>query len=378
MVVKCQIKIVFEGWICLLHHMIFMLCLICMLLHLGITILLASGFAKYTTPKGGSDTSFSVVIAACNEKTNLKRLLPKLLEQDHSNFEIIIALDRCVDKSKEYLESLGHDRVKIIEVRETEKGWNPKKYALKQAVLQATNDWLVYTDADCVPASRDWLKSIENHIVDGKDIIIGVSPYQANKSLLSYFIQFESFMTAYLYVARTLLGKPYMSVGRNMAVKRFFFEQSTGYEGIKSINGGDDDLFIQQNATKDNTQVMIGADSLVYTFPKTTWNAYWHQKIRHLSVGTFYRSSDRLFLGLFHASQLITVILLVFLTTQAFFFPMLLFYLFIKLVSYRFAASKMGVSINYILLPLVDTMYALLIPLIAMRSKLEKDIKWKN
>ena len=58
--------------------------------------------------------------------------------------------------------------------------------------------------------------------------------------------------------------------------------------------------------------------------------------------------------------------------------PIILFFLFIKLASYRFVADKVGAGFNYMLLPIVDVLYAFMIPIIGIRSKFKKDIEWKN
>ncbi len=358
--------------------MIFILWCVMGLVHVSITLSLSLAFRRHQSIRNENMISISVIIAARNEVSNLKNLIPRLLLQDHKNFEIIVALDRCTDQSKQYLESLQLKNLSIVNIQTVDEGWNPKKFALNQAIMKAKGDWLVFTDADCIPASNQWLNTIAAQITDESDIVIGISPYRTNGSFLSHFIQFESFMTAFIYSARALQKKAYMAVGRNMAVRKSFFHNSGGYELIKSIQGGDDDLFIQKSATPGNTQMVLGSDSLVYTIPEKTWKAYWNQKIRHLSVGSKYKMSDQLFLGLNHFSHFAFIFLLFFVTTQSFFLPMLLFYLFIKLGSYRFATSKMGININYILLPLVDILYAMLIPVIALWSKLEMDIKWKN
>ncbi len=358
--------------------MVLILCVTSLLINLGFTIAFSSAFMRYRSIENKQHVSLSIIIAARNEEANLKKLIPQLLKQDYPNFEVIVALDRCSDNSKIYLQSLGDQKIKVIDINEVEPNWNPKKFALDQAIYNATGDWLVFTDADCTPSSNQWLKTFNGHITDKKVILIGVSPYRTDGSFLSYYIQFEAFMTAFLYISNALLRKPYMAVGRNMAVRKSFFEASDRYELHKSTTGGDDDLFIQENSTKSNTQVVLGRESLMYTVPETSWKAYKNQKIRHLSVGKVYKVHHQVFLTFFHLTHLSTLILLLLSTTHAFFFPMLLFYLFIKLVSYRFAAGKMGVNINYIMLPLVDILYAVLIPVIALWSKLEKDIKWKN
>ena len=169
-----------------------------------------------------------------------------------------------------------------------------------------------------------------------------------------------------------------MGVGRNMTIKRSAFVSAGGYQSIKSIKGGDDDLITQEIGNSFNTSVALGKGSLMMSYPEKTWKAYFNQKIRHLSVGTRYKLRDQLLLSVFHVSHLSFFVLLFFNLSNTYFFPLLLFYLFIKLVSYRFVAAKMGIGFNYMLLPLVDMLYAVLIPVIALWSKLVKDIPWKN
>lgn len=360
--------------------MIFILFCVFGIIHLCSVVTQSLMFGKYKEKELNSQQTerLSLIVAARNEEENLKKLVPKLLNQDYSNFEIIIALDRCTDNSKSYLESLEDSRISFINIIQFEEGWNAKKFALKTAISKAKGDWVVFTDADCLPESEKWLASVNSQIAPDKDIIIGVSPYRTSGDFLSTFIQYEAFITAFTYISKALMGRPYMAVGRNMAIRKSFFLSSGGYEEFKSVLGGDDDLFIQKNATSANSQVISGPESLVYTQPKTSWKDYWNQKVRHLSVGTRYRIQDVLLLNFLQVCHTFFIILLFFNTTHSFFFPVLLFYLFIKLVSYRFAAGKMGIHINYMWLPLVDVIYALLIPVIAVWSQLEKDIKWKN
>lgn len=321
---------------------------------------------------------FSIVIAARNEEENLKKLVPKLLQQEYANFDITISLDRCSDESKSYLEGLKSPQIRIINNQEVPTDWNPKKFALQQAVELIQGDWIVFTDADCIPNSDRWLSLINESITEQSDIIIGVSPYVKGGAFLSSYMRFESYMTAFTYTARALQGKPYMGVGRNLSIRRSFFEEKNGYQSIKEINGGDDDLFIQSHATKRNTQVMLGDESTVLTYPEKTWKDYFQQKIRHFSVSSRYKSRDQILLSAIHSTHLLFILSIPLVWTSINFGWMLLFYLFIKLVGYRFAASKIGININYILLPLVDMLYAVLTPVLALWSKLVKDIPWKN
>lgn len=342
-----------------------------------ITLFLSIQFARYRKGKVTQQVSISIVVAARNELENLKKLVPKLLTQIHPTYEIVIALDRCTDQSLRFLQNQNQQKIKIVEIKETPKGWDHKKFALTKGVEASNQEWLLFTDADCLPVSSRWLTALNSKITPGTKILLGYSPYATNGHFLQNFIQFEGFITAFNYLSLALLGKPYMGVGRNLAIEKSFFLESDGYSSFRDVVGGDDDLFIQKHANSKNAQVFFGRDSHVLTAAKNTWRDYVSQKTRHLSVGGAYSLSDQLIHLLLGGSHLLVWVLLPLMATEII-LPIILFYLLIKLIGYRFAQSKMGVGFNYIWLPLVDVMYAIFLPLIAIRSKLVKDIRWKN
>lgn len=347
-------------------------------IHLIVTVLLTGIIGHWKSSNHSLQPGISVVIAARNEWENLQILLPKLLAQDYPDYEIIIGLDRCTDESLNYLENHSDPSVTWIDIKEVPVDWDTKKYALHQATCKATREWLVFTDGDCCPTSTHWLTSVAKEADPSTDIIIGMSPYQSTGTWLSKYVQFEAFMTALLYASFTLLKKPYMAVGRNLAIKKSFFLTCGGYKEFKNIRGGDDDLFIQRNAHPENTRLMLGHDSVVSSMPLRTWKAYFEQKIRHFSVSKYYANSHQLLITGYHISHFASVCGLVYFIYHPYIIPILLFYLFIKLGSYRFAMDKMGMKFNYMFLPIVDMMYAIFTPVLGIWSKLKKDIKWKN
>ena len=84
-----------------------------------------------------------------------------------------------------------------------------------------------------------------------------------------------------------------MGVGRNLSYRRSKFLEVKGFNNFTKITGGDDDLFVNQHARKRNTAVCVDDDSIVTSFPKTTFASFFNQKIRHLSVGKYYRFGHR-------------------------------------------------------------------------------------
>src|SRR3546814_6078167 len=72
--------------------------------------------------------------------------------------------------------------------------------------------------------------------------------------LLNAFIRYETFYTALNYLSFALSGMPYMGVGRNLSYKRSLFFRHKGFASHLHLRSGDDDLFVNRAASKENTR----------------------------------------------------------------------------------------------------------------------------
>jgi len=250
----------------------------------------------------------SVIVCAHDEEENLIEQVPLLLQQDYPQFEIIIVEDRCNDGTYDYLlqATKEHERLKMVRVTHKPDHINGKKFALTLGIKAARYDWVLLTDADCRPASTKWISQMTSQFEEPAKIVLGYSPYIKTPGLLNAFIRFESFLTGIQFIGIALLGKPYMGVGRNLAYRKEVFLNAKGFNSHLDVTGGDDDLFVNQHATKENTRVSIGPDALVFSKPKESWTEYFYQKFRHLSVGKLYKFSDKILLGVFSLTWLLT------------------------------------------------------------------------
>ena len=62
-------------------------------------------------------------------------------------------------------------------------------------------------------------------------------------------------VTAMVLLGFALNGKPYMGIGKNMAYRRELFFEAKGYSEYLNLQRGEDDLFINKLANKQNTRV---------------------------------------------------------------------------------------------------------------------------
>lgn len=282
---------------------------ISLLIQLGFYVFIFRRILDKNEEEEGANTQgfVSVLICARNEYKHLEVLIPQLLEQNYPHFEVLIVNDRSEDASEALLATWAQQdkRLRFITIQETPNHFNPKKYALTQGIHEARGEIILLSDADCRPASKDWIALMQSKMGKKKDIVLGYSPYYKQVGLLNAFIRYETIYTAIQYFSLAIVGFPYMGVGRNLAYRRSVFLKEGGFKGIASIVGGDDDLWINRIARADNVAISLNRNSFMYSFPKTEWRAWFRQKLRHLSVGKYYRLIPKLILGILSLSLLI-------------------------------------------------------------------------
>lgn len=248
----------------------------------------------------------SVVICAKNEAENLKTFLPSILNQNYPTFQVLLINDASHDASLEIMEAfaLKHANIKIVDVKNTEAFWANKKYALTLGIKATKYDHLLFTDADCKPVSENWISEMSQHFNQEKSIVLGYGGYMKHKnSFLNKIIRFETVLTAMQYISYANIGIPYMGVGRNLAYTKTDFFNVNGFMHHMQIPSGDDDLFINEIANKNNTSICLSPDSFTYSKPKTTLGSWLHQKKRHITSANQYKLKHKLLLALFYASQ---------------------------------------------------------------------------
>jgi cellulose synthase/poly-beta-1,6-N-acetylglucosamine synthase-like glycosyltransferase len=240
-------------------------------------------------------TPVSVVICARNEAANLRRHLPSILKQRHHDFEVIVVNDSSEDDSDIVLSELKeqYPHLKISTITKDPRFHHNKKLAQLIGIKAASNDFLLLTDADCLPESDKWLTMMTAPMVDGKDIVLGYGGYMKSRGLLNLYIRFDAFFIAMQYAGMALRGKPYMGVGRNLAYRKELFMKNNGFSSHYHLASGDDDLFVNSNATSANTAVVINSEAHTRSIPPAKLKEFIKQKRRHFTTAPYYSFADR-------------------------------------------------------------------------------------
>lgn len=264
-------------------------------------------FYKPNQTLANEQAPVSVIIAARNEYKNLEKNLKAVLEQDYPVFEVIVVNDCSWDESQKLLEYYQevYPHLKISQLKEQEKYPTGKKFALTIGIKAAQYDNLLFTDADCKPASNRWLALMAQKFTPNKQIILGFSPYTAQGTFTNLIARFENAITGMFYFSAAIRLNPFMGVGRNLAYTKELFFKQKGFASHQHIMSGDDDLFVNKAANNSNTAIQLDADSFVYTESKKTFGDWVKQKTRHNTTGKYYKAEHKLLLGGFYAASLL-------------------------------------------------------------------------
>lgn len=262
---------------------------------------------KYSQSSDAPPPNVSVIICAKNEAENLKKNLPRILNQNYRSFEVIVVNDNSTDNTKDILLEfiINNPILCVVDLQDKPATMIGKKYALAKGIQAAQNEILLLTDADCAPSSLDWINQMQKNINGPIEIGLAYGPYFSHPGFLNKFIRFETIYTAIQYMSFALAGKPYMGVGRNLIYKKSLFEKVGGFKKHENLASGDDDLFINAAAHAQNTTIITHPDTFMYSEPKRNWKTFFRQKSRHLTTGKHYTNQNKLLLGLISLSHFI-------------------------------------------------------------------------
>lgn len=250
----------------------------------------------------------SIVICARNELENLKQNLESWLDQDTA--EVLIVDDRSTDGSKEFLASAAalHPRLRVVDNLDT--AASGKREALSTGVKEATGEFLLFTDADCKPASPHWAKRMTSPLSNPQiNIALGYGAYAPHPGFLNRLIRIETLVTASLYLGAARARLPYMGVGRNLAFRKDAVLEVIDRLPFWESLSGDDDQLVQLVSNWKNTTTVTHPDAVTWSEPEKTWKSWLKQKARHLGAGFNYDWKEKIIAGLFPVGRILRDIL---------------------------------------------------------------------
>jgi cellulose synthase/poly-beta-1,6-N-acetylglucosamine synthase-like glycosyltransferase len=344
-------------------------------------------FSRRKKAVSAGQQAVSVVICARNEYYSLEKNLPLILEQDYPDFEVVLVNDDSDDDTRDLLNDLSrkYPNLTVINVEKSKNFFKGKKFPLALGIKSAKNEVILLTDADCQPVSKNWINLMQQQFSKPNvKIVLGYGGYSVTKGFLNKLIQFDTLMIALQYFSYARIGIPYMGVGRNLAYRKSLFIEKKGFVNHYHISSGDDDLFVNQNASRKNTRIEFALDSHTVSEPKPDMESWVYQKRRHAKTGKFYKFYHIILLSLFPLTTvafyaLVTIILIKF--PHLYTIIIVISLLLIRIVSQLIVTKKAMVKLNQrnllFLAPFLEVYLLFFNAYIMLSNSFKQESRWK-
>lgn len=260
----------------------------------------------------------SVVVAARNEANNMEACVKGILSQTYPNFELVVVDDGSTDGTLHYLNGFSKEDARLRVLHCPRSANSGKKAALAAGIAKAQYEHMVFTDADCVPTDKNWLRHMAGHFSLESRLVLGMGFFRNGTGPVNTIARYDGFFIALMYSAFSRIGQTYMGVGRNLAYTKALFTEVHGFRGHEGLRSGDDDLLVSEAAAF--TRPVVAYASKTYSNAPDTWRSLFFQKARHLSTAPRYKVTPAVLLTTFHATHLFFYISAVLLLIGAYMF----------------------------------------------------------
>ena len=236
----------------------------------------------------------SVIVAFKNEEQHLQLLLNALQNQTRTDFELILVNDHSTDTSVSIIENSFSDfrNMKLLHAA----GFG-KKNALKEGILNANNEYILCTDADCLPENT-WVETISNFQSEfPSDLLVcpvGIAN-ENNSNIFNRIQQLEFSSLVASGAGAVGIGKPILCNGANLAFSKKAWFGSQNDLHTELLSG--DDVFLLLSIKKRGGIIRFvkSKDAFVYTSAANSFKTFVHQRQRWTSKSSAYTDSDIIF-----------------------------------------------------------------------------------
>lgn len=229
-----------------------------------------------------NSASISIVIPFRNEAQRIGPLLQSIASlQLQPGDEILLIDDASTDGGIPDEIDL-RDEVSVIQLSDAS---GSKKAALNAGIIEAKNEWVLCSDADCWFDS-DWLNAWRSRCDENLNMLIGpVLTSGATSSIASLFHHAESRCLQTFTIASAGHQSPLLSSGANLMFRKSVWEKLGGYSAHTHISSGDDVLLMQQfhAFTPERVKAVSGMGLLSNTLAASSWKEWFLQRRRWAS-----------------------------------------------------------------------------------------------
>ena len=242
----------------------------------------------------------TVIITTRDQETILSRQLPLILEQEYPEFQVVVVNNASSDETDELLKKLALEYPHLYHtfIPEGIQSISTKKMALTVGIKAAKFDYLLFTEANCLPSGTHWIASMMQQFTEGTSVVLSYSRYETIKGLFKKLIAYDNLFQGLRYLGLAASKRPYMGIGKNMAYRKELFFNQKGFASHLNLFSGEDDLFISDVAKGTNTRIEV-SPAAVMNIVTDDAKSHWKEgRINQIYTSAYYKPMAKFRTGL--------------------------------------------------------------------------------
>ena len=183
----------------------------------------------------------------------------------------------------DFYEELTRQRLNYPNLTVTKIEYNPRfpisvKMAINVGIKSASYNHLLLTTASATPASTQWLAMMGKAFMRGQ-IVIGYTAIEPAKGLGNYLMRLSRLQMSVYWLTQAVSRNTYRGIRHNIGFTKELYFANKGFTHL-NMNIGEDDLFIQKVARRNNVSVVLIAKGSTIEHP---WGGlrWWFGRLRY-------------------------------------------------------------------------------------------------
>lgn len=229
-----------------------------------------------------SEPPVSVVVPLFSEDYRyLEESLPLILGQQYgATFEVVLVY---VGASNDFYEELARMRLVYPNLTITKIEYNPRfpisvKMALNVGIKSAHNEHIIISTTSAQPATEQWLAMMGKAFMRG-NIVLGYTAIEPAPGLKNYLMRMSRLQMSMYWMAQSVNHNTYRGSRHNFGFTKSIYFSNKGFSHL-SMNIGEEDLFIQKIAKRNNVSTVLIPKATMLEHPWGGWR-WWIAQLRH-------------------------------------------------------------------------------------------------
>jgi hypothetical protein len=198
-----------------------------------------------------------------NEEKNLLRHLPKILEIENINFEVVAVDDFSQDNSLSVLGVMKKENEKLRVSSLNQETRFSEKLAQNISLKAAKNNWVMVIPASVINFSDQWLKTVSGFISVDKDVVINYSNVAHAGGFYNQLYRNEHFWQQIKSAGFSSSGMPFVYSEENVAFRKEKYFAAGGYGQLVKEPFANLELLINNFIRKSRVEVCFHKDTSI-------------------------------------------------------------------------------------------------------------------